>query len=430
MKKLPLHTQIFIGLAAGILWSCVATVAGWSAFTIDWIKPFGIIFINLLKVIAVPLVIITIIVGVSSLADISRLAKIGGRTLGWFTGLTLISSTLGLVVCLVFSPGKSLPPDSRDELRAKYASSIEKTAEVAREVKDSGPLQIVQDIVPENFFQAISNNRNMLQIIFFSILFGIGMVVTPRDKTSAVRQFFDGANDILINIVHLIMRFAPYGVGALIAGLIADLAGNDPVAALELFRVLGYYALVFTLAIGILMGLIYPVVVYRYTRFSYFDFLKKLAPAQLLAFSTSSSAATLPVTIDCVEKNLKIKNEIAGFVLPLGITINMHGTAVHQAVCAVFIAHAFGHDLTLTQYAIIVVTASLGAMGAPAVPGAGLIMLLMVLAAIGVEEEGLALILAVDRPLDMLRTIPNVVGDALVAAVIDHRENVSPPVNS
>lgn len=401
---------------------------GWTSFTIDWIKPFGIIFINLLKVIAVPLVIITIIGGVSSLSDMTRLAKIGGKTLGWFTGLTVISATIGLLVCIALSPGKSLPVENRDELKAKYTSDIGNRAIAANDIKESGPLQILQDIVPENFFHAIGNNRNMLQIIFFSILFGVGMVLTNREKTLGLRSFFDGANEVLINIVHLIMKFAPFGVGALIAGLIADLAGDDPMAALELFKVLGFFALTVTIALFLIMAIVYPIVIHRYTKFKYLDFLKKLAPAQLLAFSTSSSAATLPVTIDCVEQKLKIRQEVAGFVLPLGITINMHGTAVHQAVCAVFIAHAFGHDLSLAQYAIVVVTASLGAMGAPALPGAGLIMLLMVLAAIGVEEEGLALILAIDRPLDMLRTIPNVVGDALVAAVIDQGETNTTPV--
>jgi len=428
LKKLPLHTQIFIGLASGIAWSVVASVMGWTSFTIDWIKPFGVIFINLLKVIAVPLVIITIIGGVSSLSDMTRLAKIGGKTLGWFTGLTVISATIGLLVCIALSPGKSLPIENRDELKAKYASDITNRAAAASEIKETGPLKILQDIVPENFFQAIGNNRNMLQIIFFSVLFGVGMVLTNREKTVGLRSFFDGANEVLINIVHLIMRFAPIGVGALIAGLIADLAGNDPMAALELFKVLGFFALTVILALFLIMAIVYPIIIHRYTKFTYWDFLKKLAPAQLLAFSTSSSAATLPVTMDCVEQKLKIRQEVAGFVLPLGITINMHGTAVHQAVCAVFIAHAFGHDLSLAQYAIVVVTASLGAMGAPALPGAGLIMLLMVLAAIGVEEAGLALVLAIDRPLDMLRTIPNVVGDALVAAVIDQGESDSIPV--
>ena len=417
-------------MAIGIVWSISSTILGWSTFTIDWIKPFGVIFINLLKVVAVPLVIITIIGGIASLSNISRLAKIGTKTLGWFASLTLISATIGLVVCLMISPGARLPIENREELKAKYASEVGARSASAKEVKDSGPLQVLQDIVPENFFQAASNNRNMLQIIFFSILFGVGIVITPRDKTQGIRLFVDNVNDVLINIVHIIMKFAPIGVGALIAGLIADLAGDNPSAAVELFKVLGLYALAFLIATLLLMGVVYPIVVQKIAKRNYLDFLKKLAPAQLLAFSTSSSAATLPVTMECTEERLKIPQEIAGFVLPLGITINMHGTAIHQAVAAVFIAQAFGHDLTLAHYFIIIFTASLGAMGAPAVPGAGLILLLMVLASIGVEEEGLALILAIDRPLDMIRTIPNVVGDAIVATLVAKSEEKTAIIDS
>lgn len=409
-------------MTLGVVWSLLASAFGYSAFTIDWIKPFGVIFINLLKVVAVPLVIVTIIGGVASLSSISSLTRIGSKTLAWFTGLTVISATLGLIICLAFSPGKGLSIEKRDELRMNYSSQVESKSLDAKQVKDSGPLKILQDIVPENFFAAAANNRSMLQIIFFSVLFGIGMVIASKEKIEGIRSFMDGANEVIIIIVNLIMKFAPYGVFALIAGLIADLAGDRPGEALDLFKVLGAFALTFIFANIVLMLVVYPILIKYKTNHTVLNFFKKLIPAQLVAFSTSSSAATLPVTMECTEKSLGVKSEIAGFVLPLGITINMNGTAIHQALSAIFIAHAFGHDLSFAQYLIIIVTSSLASMGAPGVPGSGLIMMLMVLGAIGVEEEGLALILAIDRPLDMIRTIPNVVGDALVASIISKSE--------
>jgi len=420
-KKIPLHFQILTGLVLGIAFGIGSSAWGWSGFIQDWIKPFGSIFINLLKVVAVPLVIVTIIGGIASLANVQRLAKIGKQTFAWFVGLTLVSAFIGLSLCLLIAPGKSISRENRIELQAKYSSDVTTKVENATQMRDGGPLQILQDIVPENFFLAATNNRSMLQIIFFCVLFGIGIVLAPKEKVTGVLSFIDGANEVILNIVRMIMWVAPYGAFALIASLIADMAGDNLGSALSILQMLGIFGLTMILGVLVLMGVIYPILVTRLMKMNYFSFLKKLAPAQLLAFSTSSSAATLPVTIECTEKALRVKPEVAGFVLPLGITINMNGTAIHQAVSAVFVAHAFDIDLSLTQYIIIVVMSSLAAMGSPAVPGSGLIMMLMVFNAIGVPEEGLALILAIDRPLDMIRTVPNVVGDAVVAGIVDRR---------
>lgn len=410
-------------MIVGVFWGLLASSQGYIQFTTDWIKPFGTIFINLLKLVAVPLVIVTIIGGITSLSSTSKLTRIGSKTIAWFAGLSLISSCIGLVFVLIFTPGKFLPEDKREELKVQYAQDVSNRMTAADEVKKEGPLRILEDIVPGNIFDASQDNRNMLQVIFFCVLFGIGMVLSPQEKVQGLKNFFEGVNEAMLKMVHIIMKFAPIGVMALIASLLVDLAGDNPSEAIGLLRVLGLFALTVTLAIIFLMGVLYPIIIHKFTRFKYFDFWRKMIPAQILAFSTSSSAATLPVTMDCTERELKVSHEVSGFVLPLGITINMHGTCIHQVISAVFIAHAFGHDLTVGQYVIVVLTSVLSSMGSPAVPGAGIVMLLIVLGAIGVEAEGLALILAIDRPLDMLRTIPNVFGDAIVASIVDKSES-------
>jgi Na+/H+-dicarboxylate symporter len=292
----------------------------------------------------------------------------------------------------------------------------------ASSVKEGSPLQVLVDIVPDNIFGAFSSNQNMLQVILFAFLFGIAMVMTPQAKVLPVKQFFDGANSVILKIVDLVMRTAPLGVMALLAGLIVDIAGDDPASAIDLFQALGVYSLTVLAGLAIMIFIFYPLVLSAFTPIKYRTFFKGIFPAQMLAFSTSSSAATLPVTMERVEKNLGVSEEITSFVLPLGATINMDGTSIHQAVSAVFIAQAFGHDLTMIDQLAIVLTATLASIGAAAVPGAGLIMLVIVLGAIGVDPEGLALIVAVDRPIDMCRTIVNVTGDATVATLVASTE--------
>jgi proton glutamate symport protein len=411
-KKIPLYVKILIGMGLGLIWGLSAQALGLVEFTRDWIKPWGDIFIRALKLIAMPLIIFSLIDGVSNLSDVSKLSRIGGRTIALYLMTTVLAVALGLVLVNIIRPGKLLSEERRESLRATYASELDEKVVTAHELGGSGPLQPVVDIVPDNFFNSASSNSNMLQIIFFSI--GVAMILTKSEKIAPVKAFFDGGNQIVLKIVDIIMLYAPLGVFALLASLNID--G-------ELMMALGTYSLNVVLGLAIMIFLVYPSILRIFTRMKPLTFYKGILPAQMLAFSTSSSAATLPVTMDCVEKNLGVAEEISSFTLPLGATINMDGTAIHQGVSAVFIAQAFGIDLTLTQQLTILLTAVLASIGAAAVPGAGIIMLVIVLEAVGLDPLGLALILAVDRPLDMMRTVVNVTGDATVSVVVANSEN-------
>ncbi len=417
MKKLALHWKIIIGMVAGVLFGLLAASMGWVQFTNDWIKPWGVIFVNLLKLIAVPLVFASLIKGVASLSDISKLSRIGGKTIAFYLVSTVIAVTIGLFLVNSVQPGKTFSKEKRMELKATYASKADAKIAAASSVKEEGPLQFVVDMVPSNFIAASGNNSNMLQVIFFALLFGIAMVMLPKEKTTYVKGFFDGVNDIILQIVDMIMLMAPYGVFALLGGLVVDFG-----ASRDLFVALGMYSLAVVGGLLLMIFLIYPLVLRFFTKVKYFDFFKAISPAQMLAFSTSSSAATLPVTMERCEEHLGVSEEVSSFVLPLGATINMDGTSLYQAVAAVFIAQAFGYDLDLAAQLTIVLTATLASIGAAAVPGAGMVMLVIVLSAIGIDPEGIALIFAVDRILDMLRTVVNVTGDATVATVVASTE--------
>ena len=413
MRKLALHWKIIIGMILGVLYGLIASKMGWVDFTNDWIKPWGKIFINLLKLIAVPLVFASLIKGVSSLSDISKLSRIGGKTIGIYLFTTVVAVTFGLLLVNIIQPGTSFSEEKRMELKEQYASNAASKIASAKDVKEDGPLQFIVDMVPSNFIQATGNNKNMLQVIFFAILFGIAIVMLPNEKTSIVKGFFDGVNDIILQIVDLIMLTAPYGVFALLGGLVVDFGGSA-----ELFQALGIYSLSVVIGLLLMIMVVYPLILKSFTKLKYFDFFKGIAPAQMLAFSTSSSAATLPVTMERCEDHLGVSEEVSSFVLPLGATINMDGTSLYQAVAAVFIAQAFGYDLDLSQQLTIVLTSTLASIGSAAVPGAGMVMLVIVLSSIGIDPEGIALIFAVDRLLDMLRTVVNVTGDATVASVV------------
>ena len=413
MRKLALHWKIIIGMVLGVLYGLIASKMGWVDFTNDWIKPWGKIFINLLKLIAVPLVFASLIKGVSSLSDISKLSRIGGKTIGIYLFTTVVAVTFGLLLVNIIQPGTSFSEEKRMELKEQYASNAASKIASANDVKEDGPLQFIVHMVPSNFIQATGNNKNMLQVIFFAILFGIAMVMLPKEKTSIVKGFFNGINDIILQIVDLIMLTAPYGVFALLGGLVVDFGGSA-----ELFQALGIYSLSVVIGLLLMIMVVYPFILKSFTKLKYFDFFKGIAPAQMLAFSTSSSAATLPVTMERCEDHLGVSEEVSSFVLPLGATINMDGTSLYQAVAAVFIAQAFGYDLDLSQQLTIVLTSTLASIGAAAVPGAGMVMLVIVLSSIGIDPEGIALIFAVDRLLDMLRTVVNVTGDATVATVV------------
>jgi proton glutamate symport protein len=377
----------------------------------NYIKPFGTIFINLLKLIAVPLILASLIKGISDLKDISKLSQMGGRTIITYLLTTLTAVTIGLILVNVIQPGKSISVETRNELVEAYATDTQEKQAAAAKQRESGPLQALVDVVPSNIFLAASNNRNMLQVIFFALFFGIGMILLPGKKVKPVKKFFDSFNLIILKLIDLIMLAAPYGVFALLAALVVE------APSLELFQALALYAI--TLLLGLAaMIVVYIIIVRLVTKRKTSFFMRGIAPAQLLAFSTSSSAATLPVTMECVEDNLGVDEEVASFVLPIGATINMDGTSVYQGVAAVFIAQAFGLDLSLSAQLGIVFTATLASIGTAAVPSAGIVMLVIVLAQAGIPEAGLALIFAIDRPLDMCRTIVNVTGDAAVSMIV------------
>jgi Na+/H+-dicarboxylate symporter len=416
MKKIALHWKIIIGMVLGIVYGLIASKMGWVDFTNDWIKPWGVIFVSLLKLIAVPLVFASLIKGVASLSDISKLSRIGGKTIAIYLVSTVIAVAIGLCLVNIVNPGANFDKSSV-ELTEKSQLVTEKKIITAGNVNRDGPLQFVVDIVPTNIFLASSDNSNMLQVIFFAILFGIAIVMLPSEKTVYVKGFFDGVNDIILQIVDLIMLTSPYGVFALLAGLVVDYG-----ASTTLFIALGKYSLTVIAGLLLMIVFLYPLILSLFTKLKYLDFFKAISPAQMLAFSTSSSAATLPVTMERCEDHLGVSKEVSSFVLPLGATINMDGTSLYQAVAAVFIAQAFGIELDLSQQLTIVLTATLASIGAAAVPGAGMVMLVIVLGAINVPAEGLALIFGVDRILDMIRTVVNVTGDATVAAVVASTE--------
>ena len=415
-KKLALHWQIIIGMILGLLFGLLASKMGWIDFTNYWIKPWGTIFVNLLKLIAVPLVFASIIKGVASLSDISKLSRIGGKTISIYLISTVIAVSIGLLLVNSVKPGEGFDKESVTKTKQTEEAASKKIND-AKLVEEEGPLQFLIDIVPTNIFESASNNRNMLQVIFFAILFGVSMVMLPEKNISHVKGFFDGINDIILRIVDLIMISAPYGVFALLAGLVVDFG-----ASAELFIALAKYSVTVVVGLLTMIFIVYPLILRVFTKVKYFDFFKGISSAQMLAFSTSSSAATLPVTMDRCEQHIGVSKEVSSFVLPLGATINMDGTSLYQAVAAVFIAQAFGIDLDISQQLTIVLTATLASIGAAAVPGAGMVMLVIVLGSIGVPTEGLALIFGVDRLLDMLRTVVNVTGDATVATVIASSE--------
>ncbi|MDG1195769.1 MAG: dicarboxylate/amino acid:cation symporter [Polaribacter sp.] len=418
MRKLALHWKILIGMVIGILFGLAMTsVDGGATFVSNWINPFGNIFVKLLKLIAVPLIIASLVKGISDLKDISKFKNIGLKTIGIYIGTTVIAITIGLLLVNIVKPGEGISEETITKLTDTYANSggvQSKIAEASRQ-KGSGPLQFMVDMVPDNAMKAMSNNKSMLQVIFFTIFLGISMLLIGEKRSKPLKDFFDSLNEVVLKMVDLIMLFAPYAVFALLANVVVS--SNDPDLLLALLK----YA--FTVVGGLLiMVVFYMILVSVFTKKNPFWFLKQLSPAQLLAFSTSSSAATLPVTMERVEEHIGVDKEVSSFVLPVGATINMDGTSLYQAVAAVFIAQALGFDLTFADQLTIILTALLASIGSAAVPGAGMVMLVIVLESVGFPADklaiGLALIFAVDRPLDMCRTVINVTGDATVASLV------------
>lgn len=413
MRKIALHWQIIIGMFAGLLIGGLFLLFPWGkGFVVDWIKPFGTIFINSLKLIAIPLIIASLVKGVSDLNDIRQLSKMGSRTIGMYIVTTIVAISIGLLLVNIVKPGSFIEENTRLEMMQSFAGEADSRIASANETKERGPLDALVDIIPDNIVAAASSNGNMLQIIFFVVFFGIGIILIEPSKAKPVKDFFDGLNEVILKMIDIIMLFAPFGVFALLATLMVEAPSSD------VFIALGAYALTVVFGLGFLLFVFYPSVVKVFTGIDFKKFLNGISPAQLLAFSTSSSAATLPVTMERVEEHLGVEKDVVSFVCPVGATINMDGTSLYQGIAAVFIAQVFGNDLTLSDQLVIVLTATLASIGTAAVPGAGILMLVIVLESIGVNPAGIALIFAVDRPLDMVRTAVNVTSDATVALLV------------
>ena len=472
MKKLALHWKILIGLLLGILWAVFSSIFGWSEFTLNWIDPFGTIFINLLKLVAVPLVLFSIIKGITNLSDITRLGRLGSKTILIYVLTTMFAVTVGLSLVNLIKPGNQTQNKILIDNRISYELWVEsnpnvdymdnyrllqdtsqriqnrvgivqekistegelsiegiisdKQKETLNKTQSSRPLQFVVDMIPDNIFKSLNSNGLMLQVIFFAIFFGIVLMLISKDKAKPLIALVDGFNEVFLKMVDLIMRAAPFFVFALLAGVISKMAGNEQdsfVKVIEIFKILGWYSVVVVLGLFIMAFIFYPLLIRLFARkISYVEFLRKISPAQLLAFSTSSSVATLPVTMDCVQDNLKVPKETASFVLPIGATVNMDGTSLYQAVAVIFLAQFHMVDLSISQQLVIVLTATLASIGAAAVPSAGLIMMILVLESVGLNPAWIAIVFPIDRLLDMCRTVVNVTGDATVATAVASTE--------
>lgn len=464
--RVPLHIKILIGLLLGLVWVRLSISFDWQDFTMDWIAPWGDVFINVLKLIALPLVFFSIVVGVAGLSDLKKLGRIGVKSLGAYLLTTLLAVTTGLVLVNLFAPGKSASQDrlvtnrisyelwvqgnenpsikffEYDQLRlsekpeyAEYlqkakaqnleiAGAVENKKGALESTKKTGPLQAVVDMFPKNIVHAFDQDKGtMLQIIVFAIFFGVCLSLIQPDKSTIVLGFFDGVNDVFIKMVNVIMLAAPFFVFALMAGKLTEMAGNDPAAFTDMLQTMAGYALVVILGLAIMVFVFYPafLMIFLRKQISYRQFFKSISRAQITAFSTSSSAATLPVTLDCVHK-MGVSKRISDFVLPIGATVNMDGTSLYQAVAVVFLAQYHMVDLDFATQITIVATATLASIGSAAIPSAGLIMMMLILESVNLNPAWIAIIFPIDRILDMCRTVVNVTGDAVVCSIVAHSE--------
>ncbi|GAB5551205.1 MAG: dicarboxylate/amino acid:cation symporter [Saprospiraceae bacterium] len=459
LKNLPLHVKIIIGLILGIIYSLLSSYMGWNEFTINWIDPFGTIFIRLLKFIAVPLVLFSIIAGISSLTDLTKLGRMATKTLLAYLTTTVLAVGVGLLLVNVLVPGEYIAEDQRAKNRIQYELWVQNTPgveildgknfltdpayadlvadvdlpetnsadvaakmEAAKDLKGGTPLQFLVDFVPDNIFAALSDGGKMLQVIFFGVFFGIILIMIPRDQGKPVTDVINSINEVFLKMVEVVMDAAPFFVFALMAGVIAKMA-NTPAEVIEIFKGLASYSVVLTIGLMLMVFVIYPLIVRLVVKeLKYKEFFRRISPAQFLAFSTSSSAATLPVTMECVRDNIGVSKNVTNFVLPIGATVNMDGTSLYQAVAVLFMAQMHMVDLSFAQQLTIVLTATLASIGSAAVPSAGLVMMVVVLQSVGLNPAWIAIIFPVDRILDMMRTVVNVTGDATVSTIIAKSE--------
>lgn len=413
-RSFPLYLQILIGMAAGIMIGIIALKLDAKWFIDDWMYPFGRLFIRLLQLIAIPLVFVTLIKGLIGLKDIRSFSRIGVKALIFYCLTSIIAVSVGLSAGLLVKPGKLVDKEKVAHIEAQYREAAAEKKATALETKQKGPLAFIEDIVPDNIVGAASKNSQMLQVIFFALFFGLAALSIKNEKIKSVTNFFDGLNDIILRMVDYIIRFAPYGVAALMSGIITDYQGDA-----SIFSALGLYAVTVAVALLTMITIFYPLVVHFFTKIKVKKFIKVMYPVQLFAFTTSSSAATLPLTMNVVKKHLGVSEETSSFILPIGTTINMDGTSCYQTIAVLFIAQVLGIDLNIGQLLTIIGMAVISSIGTPAIPGGSFVILTIVLTAVGIPPEGLALILGIDRPLDMIRTAVNVTGDAVISSVVD-----------
>ena len=411
---LPLYMQILAGMIIGIIIGFIAFQLKGERFINYWIVPWGQLFIRLLQLIAIPLIFVSLIKGIMSLDSIKSFSRLGIKTIIYYLATTLFAVILGITIGLIVKPGSLVDRTRVESIKGDFDMFVAEKAQAAEQTQEKGPLGFLQDIVPSNIVDAASSNSSMLQVIFFAVFFAVAALAIPKEKSKTVTSFIDGLNEIIFRMVDYIIAFAPVGVTALMAGLIVSFGGD-----LSMFVALGTFALCVVCAMFFLMLLFYPVLIRFLSKISVSEFLKATYPVQLFAFTTSSSAATLPVTMEAVKNDLHVAKETASFVLPLGTTINMDGASCYQAISILFIAQVLGIDLSFSQILIVVGMTVLSSIGTPAIPSGSFVILTMVLTSVGIPPEGLALIIGIDRPLDMLRTVVNVTGDITCAVIVD-----------
>ena len=410
---MPNYLKILIGMIFGFLIGLLAVSLGITYLVKDWLSPFGDIFMRLLKMIAVPLVLLSLIKGIGGLKDISKLATIGVRTMVIYIFTTLFAISIGTTLALTIKPGSQVDERTSEKLCSDYTSSIDKELSSIKHMEELSPLQGLVDIFPENAFQTLTNNGAMLQVILIAALIGCAAVIVGEEKNKAFMDFVNSTNAIVLKVIDIAMLIAPLGVAALIADLIVGTAGDS-----SLIKALGMYVLTVVFGLFFIMYVFDLLLIHFFTNLKIKDFIRAIIPVQLLAFTTSSSSATLPTTMRVTTETLKLPTKITSFTLPVGATINMDGTSCYQAIAAVFIAQVMGIDLSLTQILVIIGTTTISSIGTPGIPGGSIVISMMVLSAVGIPPEGLALIMGVDRPLDMLRTSVNVTGDVTVSAIL------------
>jgi Na+/H+-dicarboxylate symporter len=400
VKKIRLSTKILIGLILGVGVGWILSLTGGKSIAEDIIKPFGTLFLNLIKMIIVPLVFSSLVIGSASVGDVKKLGRIGVKTMVYYLLTTAGAVILGLILGNIIAPGANV----------NLGEAAKQSAEIP---KAPGIAEVLLGIIPTNPVKAFVDG-NMLQIIFFAIFVGIAITFVGK-KAEGVKKFFDEFAEIMYKITGIVMAYAPIGVFALIVPVVTAYGAS---VLMPLFKV------IIAVYVGCILhaAIVYSSCVWGFAKMSPWKFFKGIFPAQVIAFTTCSSSGTLPATMKCTEENLGVSKQVSSFVLPLGATVNMDGTALYQGVCALFVAQFFGIELSLAQQAMIVLTATLASIGTAGVPGAGLLMLTMVLQQANLPIEGIALIAGIDRILDMIRTTINITGDASAAVIVAHSE--------